>query len=375
MLTTRALEVLYLCKPSHLALRSQIEAALSREFDPVCVHWMDVQAADFQSQLPSTAYDLILAQYELGDITGVDAWNLMPHTETTIPFVILFDKEAGEAASVDVMRSGVSECVFQEDFQRLGYIVQKLMQVWDAQQARMQADAELVVSRQRLLKLTEKLHDRINAERAAISREIHDDIGGALAAVKFDLGWIARQTQDEQVKERVNEATVMVQQALEASQRIMLNLRPAILDEGLVPALQWMANGFQKRTGAKVIMTFNTEVIDLSEAVQIVAFSVVRESLTNTFKHAQASNVWIDVSDQSGVLTVEIGDDGIGMPPKALSKENSFGILGLRERAQSVGGWLDIGSREGGGVAVVLSVPLAGADAMPFKDEDEEDLL
>jgi signal transduction histidine kinase len=315
-------------------------------------------------------FDVFLADYTVTGGTGVDAWNLLEHGDNPAPFVILSQEEMGEAESIDVMRSGVSECVFKEDFHRLGYVLQKLLEVWDARQAKLHADAALVVSRNQLLRLTQQLHTRIDDERTAVSREIHDDIGGALAAVKFDLAWIARHTPDIGVKDRVQQATATLQQALEASQRIMLNLRPAILDEGLIPALQWLLNTFQKRTGAEVVFRCDKDALELVSEIQTVAFSVVREALTNVVKHAHATRVLVDVSDQEGILTVEVSDNGSGLAQNALQKEASFGLLGLRERAQSVGGWLDV-SDQGTGVSVILSVPLDG-QALAVSPEDSE---
>lgn len=356
MSVNRSLRGLYLSSAG--SWLDTVEGALQREFDEVWLtHETTLDA--FVAAAQGGEFDVLMADYALTGCTGVDAWNHLEHGDTSVPFLILFTTNIGEAESVDVMRSGVNECIYAEDFQRLGYVVLKLVEVWEARQAKIQADAALVVSRNQLLRLTQQLHARIEEERTAVSREIHDDIGGALAAVKFDLAWIARRSSDESVKERVQQATVTLQQALDASQRIMVSLRPAILDEGLVPALYWLVNSFKKRTEADVVFRCNKDALSLPSEVQSVAFSVVREALTNVVKHAQASRVVVDVSDQEGVLTVEVTDDGVGLAPKALAKTTSFGILGLRERAQSVGGWLDVSS-SGPGVSVILTVPLDG---------------
>ncbi len=352
------LRVLYLGAHGSAAL--DVRRALEGQFPSVDLTQVD-SLGTFEQAANEGVFDLLLSDYALGDATGVDAWNLLEHAQTEVPFVILSAQEMGEAESVDVMRSGVSECIFPDDFPRLGYVVQKLLEVWEARQAKMQADAALVVSRNQLLRLTQQLHARIDEERTEVSREIHDDIGGALAAVKFDLAWIARHSPDISVKDRVIQASATLQQALEASQRIMLNLRPAILDEGLVPALQWLVNGFQKRTQADAALRCEKDSLALPAEVQAVAFNVVREALTNVVKHAEATRVRVHVSDHDGVLTVEIADNGKGLQSKALTKSTSFGILGLRERAQSVGGWLDVSSGEAG-VSVILTVPLGDND-------------
>jgi signal transduction histidine kinase len=360
---TASLRALYLHGEDRVP--EAVAAGLAREFAEVQIQRVAPDPGLFPGVVASGGCDVVLADYTLPGMTGVDAWSVLDHAENPLPFVILAGRELSEAESIDVMRSGVSECILPEDFARLGSVVRRLIEIWEARQAKMEADAALVVSRNQLLRLTQQMHARIDEERTAVSREIHDDIGGALAAVKFDLAWIGRRSADPEVKDRVLQASAMLQQALEASQRIMLSLRPAILDEGLVPALQWMVQAHHKRTGAEVQFRTSREVLDLPADVQAVAYSVVREALTNVVKHAQATRVLVDVSDQEGLLTVEVTDNGKGLSPKALSKDTSFGILGLRERAQSVGGWLDVGPREGGGVSVILSVPLGGAEFAP----------
>src|SRR5690606_23027272 len=103
-------------------------------------------------------------------------------------------------------------------------------------------------SRERLAELAEHLQTSIEQERADIAREIHDDIGGALAAAKLDLAWVARRLEQPESAPHLENAMEMLQHALGASQRIMMNLRPPILDQGLVAAVQWLAEGFERRT-------------------------------------------------------------------------------------------------------------------------------
>src|SRR5690606_16864274 len=104
-------------------------------------------------------------------------------------------------------------------------------------------------SRKRLSELAQHLQTSVEAERQAIAREIHDDVGGSLTALKFELDWIRRHATLPEVQQRATMALETVSAAIEASQRIMQNLRPAILEQGLVAALQWMASRFEKRTG------------------------------------------------------------------------------------------------------------------------------
>ncbi|MFZ4649727.1 MAG: sensor histidine kinase [Rubrivivax sp.] len=212
--------------------------------------------------------------------------------------------------------------------------------------------------RQRMSALTQHLQTSVEAERAAIAREIHDDVGGSLTALKFDLAWIERRAQDPEILQRVHSALETVSAAIEASQRIMHNLRPAILEQGLVAALQWMTQRFERRTGVSTVFRTSHESLDLPVGVPLVAYRTVQEALTNISKHAQASRVSVDLSASRGILSLEITDNGRGLRPEDLAKARSFGIRGLHERADTVGGWIELSSNPGHGTTMLLSVPI-----------------
>ena len=228
-------------------------------------------------------------------------------------------------------------------------------------QARVRADRELGESQQRLRELAQHLQTSIEHERQAIAREIHDDVGGSLTALKFDLAWIARHATDAGVRLRVNSALETVTLAIESSQRIMHNLRPAILEQGLVAALQWIALRFEKRTGITCEVRLPSATPEWPAGVPLVAYRAAQEALTNITKHAQATHVQIDLSLAGGVMSLEISDNGRGLSQSDLAKARSFGIRGLHERAGTVGGWVDLSSGAAG-TTLILSIPLAAGD-------------
>jgi signal transduction histidine kinase len=162
-------------------------------------------------------------------------------------------------------------------------------------------------------------------------------------------------------QQKVQSALETAAHAIEASQRVMHNLRPAILEQGLVAALQWMAQRFEKRTGIECAFRTSNEDIELPSGVPLVAYRTVQEALTNISKHAQATKASIDLSLAHGVLSVEVIDNGRGLTPDDLAKARSFGIRGLRERAGTVGGWVDLSS-DAGGTTLILSVPVESRD-------------
>ena len=318
---------------------------------------------EFARQVQAFDFDVILADYRLPGFTALDAWRILhqrDHAQTpcTPPFILL-SGAIGESAAVSAIKMGMSDYLPKDDLNRLAPIIRRAIEVHAIRRAKEIADAELALSEQRLSDFSEHLQMTIEQERAAIAREIHDDIGGALAAVKFDLAWIGRHNADPMTLGHVTAATEMLQHALEASQRIMMNLRPAILDQGLVAAVHWLASDFSKRTGIQTTVRALPEKVSLPKAIQLVAYRTAQEALTNIAKHADCNQVAIDLSDAEDVLTLEIKDNGAGISATALGKPKAFGIRGLHERAKTVGGWLDVSTHRSTGTSIILSVPLS----------------
>lgn len=328
-----------------------------------------VEALDAFTQIvKSEAFDVILADYRLPGFTAVDAWKSMTNDDRRPPFVLL-SGAIGEAAAVSAIQMGISDYLHKDDLDKLGRVILRALEVHYARAAKAKADLELAASERRLSEFAGYLQAAIERERAAIAREIHDDIGGSLAAAKLDLAWISRHIADAAIQSHTLAATEMLQHALGASQRIMMNLRPSILDQGLFPAVQWLATSFEKRTGIKTILRTNDEQLSPPKTVQLTAYRTAQEALTNVSKYANCSLVQIDISDEEDFLTMEISDNGIGISDKQLRKPDAFGIRGLQERAKSIGGWLDVSSREGIGTSITLSVPLTAAPQHSAKAE------
>lgn len=312
---------------------------------------------DFEQALQSFKFDIILADYRLPGFTALDAWQRLLQHKQPPPFILL-SGAIGEPAAVAAIKTGISDYLAKDDLSKLPQVIRRTIEVHNIRRAKELTDQELALSEKRLAEFTEHLQETIEHERASIAREIHDDIGGSLAAVKFDLSWISRHTHDPATLGHVSAATEMLQHALEASQRIMMNLRPAILDQGLVAAIHWLSTGFAKRTGIETTFNALPEKAMVSKTVQLAAYRTAQEALTNISKYAQCDRVTIDLSDTEGVLTLEIRDNGKGITATELKKPKSFGLQGLQERAKTVGGWLDISTQAHRGTSIILSVPL-----------------
>ncbi len=318
-------------------------------------------------------WDLVLSDYHLPGFTGVQALQMLQERvaagREALPF-ILISGQIGEDTAVEAMRQGASDYLLKNNLSRLAPAAQKAMAAAETRRAKHAADRALEASRQRLSALAQHLQTSVESERQAIAREIHDDVGGSLTALKFELDWIRRHAAAPELQQRAVSALEMVTSAIEASQRIMQNLRPAILEQGLVAALQWMCGRFEKRTG--IVCDFRSpqaqapsdaDALQLPAGVPLVAYRTVQEALTNVHKHAAATRVVVDLSLSAGVLSLEVSDNGRGLVPADLAKARSFGVRGLHERAGTVGGWVELSS-SGAGTSLILSVPLTTPTAV-----------
>ncbi|NCN71340.1 MAG: response regulator [Rhodoferax sp.] len=311
----------------------------------------------FALELRSDNFDVVLADYRLAGFTALNAWELMQDRHCRIPFVLL-SGAIGESAAVAAIKMGISDYLPKEDMGKLGRVLERAIEMHRIQMDKEATDTELAASEQRLADFAEHLQATIEQERAAIAREIHDDIGGSLAAIRFDLSWISRHSTEPAMLSHLAAASDMLSHALNASQRIMMNLRPAVLDQGLVAAVEWLATSFTKRTTIPVAIRSPQNFERLPKTVQLTAYRTTQEALTNIGKYAQCTQVNIELSDAKGVLTLEVSDNGLGIHEHDLTKTSSFGIRGLKERARTVGGWLDVSSMPGLGTTILLSIPI-----------------
>lgn len=341
--------------PDHqLAARALEQAGLTAQ-----LHRVET-LAELERTLASQRFDLVLADYHLAGFTALEAFSCARKAAHNLPFVLL-SGAIGEAIAVAAIQQGMSDYLAKDDVHKLGPVVLRALEAHATHQAKNQADADLGLSRQRLAEFALHLQNTVEQERAAIAREIHDEIGGSLAAIQFDLAWLGRKHADPASQNHVQNATGMLKQAMVASQAIMMNLRPAVLDQGLAAALEWLAKGFEKRTGISVQMQLALGAQELGQTLELTAYRCAQEALTNVQKYANSSQVTLECSDSQGTLTLEVRDNGIGLAEGVLQKSRSFGLRGLQERAKLSGGWLDIGSRTDGpnrGTAIVLSIPL-----------------
>jgi PAS domain S-box-containing protein len=224
------------------------------------------------------------------------------------------------------------------------------------------AEEELRQSREQLRDLSAHVEWAREEERATISRSIHDDLGQALTALKFELAALrqgaAGGAPSAELVARIDDMSELVMGTVDHVRRIAKELRPGLLDDlGLVAALEWQVQEFQDRTRIECRLHSELGDVRLPRPVATTCFRTVQEALTNVARHAAARRAEIRISRQSGRLILEISDDGRGIDQTELRSARSLGLLGMKERARRLGGDVSVTGTPGRGTVVTLSVP------------------
>lgn len=224
------------------------------------------------------------------------------------------------------------------------------------------AEQEIRRSREQLRELSAHLQTAREEEKAVIAREIHDELGGNLTALKMDIFWLTRKLPVEldAARVKVGEMANMVDASVHAMRRIVTELRPTLLDDlGLLPAMKWQASEFAKRYGVSCSVEMHGDEVDMDEARRIALFRIFQEALTNVARYANATRVQVDVWREHDKIAMDLIDNGIGIPEGAIMQPTSHGIRGMMERAHALGGSVEIGSAPGEGVSISVRIPIA----------------
>ena len=222
-------------------------------------------------------------------------------------------------------------------------------------------EAEITRSREQLAELSAHVETVKEKERTRIAREIHDDLGGNLTAIKMAMALMRKRlpADDATLAEKASYVDALVDRTIEAVHRISVDLRPSILDFGIVAAIDWQAREFEKQLGIPCEFTSNRKEIELDPDQATALFRIFQEALTNIGKHANASRVRVRLAYTNRSVRLEIVDNGCGIGGTDRLKPKSFGIRGMVERASALGGKLSVSNAPDGGTEVALKIPLS----------------
>ena len=219
---------------------------------------------------------------------------------------------------------------------------------------------------------SEKLQAAREEEQKQIARELHDELGGALTGIKYDMLWLGKHTaMKRSVKERYQAIRAMVDTTTKTVQRISSGLRPKILDTvGLAAAVEWHTREFTKRTSIEVKLNQTDELPPMDDAVATGIYRIIQEALTNVARHSEATRAEVALRLNNGELQVEIADNGKGIDQAMIAHPESLGILSMQERARMLGGNMVITSSPGKGTCIVLTVQIHSGILPKMATED-----
>lgn len=225
-----------------------------------------------------------------------------------------------------------------------------------------EATDELARMRDRLRELHASREEVQEAERKAIAREIHDELGSQLTVVKMNAASLVQQSEglSERSREQVEAMSSLVDQAIETMRRVAAELRPRILDDfGIVAALKWRATDFERHSGIAIDLTTPVEESTVPPSLETTLYRVFQEALTNIAKHSAATQVDAVLEEREGRVVLCIRDNGVGFALESLDDSHHNGIFGMRERVIAHGGEFEINGAPDRGVVLCIRIPLA----------------
>ena len=274
--------------------------------------------------------------------------------------VSIVTEDVNEFEGRKIHTETIKEPVFEDD-----KVVRVITVIRDISNRKL-AEEHILDSQKQLKTFAAHLQTIREEERVVISRELHDNLGQILTALRIDLSRLIKKLNDNDknmdihsLADHAAELMPLIDTSIQMTRKISRELRPRILDElGLVAAIEWQVEKFIKRTG--VACTFHSDVqkIETEVSNKIAVFRIIQEALTNIARHAHASRVVVRIKQFDQSIIVEVKDNGSGINGNYISGTNSLGLAGMRERAVLLGGTLMIKGKPGEGTVVKLSIPL-----------------
>ena len=225
---------------------------------------------------------------------------------------------------------------------------------------RRETEAALQRSYEELRELSGAMNDVREAERTRIARELHDELAQVLTALKMDVAWLSARLPADQpaLRARAEKMKSLVDATVASVRRISADLRPVMLDDlGLLPSIEHLLHSLSERTGIVVSLDSPDGDVSLRDPLATSVYRMVQEALTNVARHARAGEVRVTIGREQDALMVQVVDNGIGLPPGP-SARKSYGLMGIQERARTVGGAAHIYSPAVGGTVVEITIPL-----------------
>jgi len=323
--------------------------------------------SEFLHALKTFQPTAILADYHLPQFSALEALQLVKEHAPEIPFLLVTGSQSEEVA-VECIKQGADDYLLKQSLTRLPSALKNAIKKREAEMEKENAITELKISRERLRALSAHIQSVREEERARIAREIHDELGQSLTALKMDIMWIYGRMgnyvkSSEQIDSTMKSMVSIIDSTINTVRRIATELRPSVLDDlGLVTAIEWQTQEFQNRTGIRCKFRSTTRELNLNREHSTAIFRILQETLTNVARHSRATQVQIRLEVHAHHITMEITDNGRGVTKDELENKTSLGLLGMKERAGLMGGTVEIHGSPSSGTTVSIAIPRASPE-------------
>jgi signal transduction histidine kinase len=339
---------------------------------------------ELERELATARSDLLLSEYGAAGPIGLGLLDLVQFRRPHLPVVLILPLESEELVE-EVLDRGAAGYLLKTAgyLKRLPLTIRTILENEERKQERRRVEKEraqaieqMTAAQMRLHTLSQRLLEAQETERRSLARELHDQIGQALTAVKINLQATQRAT-DAATGARLAESVTIVERALQKVRNLSLELRPSLLDDlGLVSALRWYVDRQAQLGGFTAHFTAGRLSPQPAPHLETICFRVAQEALTNVVRHAQAGTVTIELDQQDSELELVIVDDGRGFDlvaaREAAAYGTSLGLIGMEERATLGNGRLQLESAPGQGTTVRLLLPLRPTTVAPNESAKEQ---
>jgi signal transduction histidine kinase len=334
-----------------------------------CIPTVAAGRAAFEAVFAPGRFDVILADYSLPDYTGLEALAHVRRTDALVPFVLM-SGALGEERAVEALLAGATDYVLKHGLARLAPAVRRALTERRERERHLATSRALKLSQERLRALSRRLLEVQEDERRSLARDLHDDIGQALTALKIQLESLAR-TQKGSLQPQIEECVATTAHALERVRQLSLNLRPLQLDDlGLIAALRSHLDRQAKVGGLTPHFEANDAPRNVAPDTETACFRVAQEAINNVLRHAQARTLWMRVFTAEERLGLSVRDDGVGFDLDSARRRaaagGSLGVVSMEERVALLGGSFELRTAPGQGTILLATFPLTpSANAEP----------
>ena len=327
----------------------------------------------FEAAFAPGRFDVVLADYYLPDYTGLEALAHVRRTDALVPFVLM-SGALGEERAVEALLAGATDYVLKHGLARLAPSVRRALSERRERERHLATSRALELSQERLRALSRRLLEVQENERRSLARDLHDDIGQVLTALKIQLESLARAQKGSlqgSLQPQIEECVSTTAHALERVRQLSLSLRPLQLDDfGLIAALRSHLDRQAKIGGLTPHFEANDAPRQVPPDTETACFRVAQEAINNVLRHARARTLWMRVFTTEQGLGLSVRDDGVGFDLDSARRRaavgGSLGVVSMEERAALSGGTLELRTAPGQGTILLATFPLKpSANAEP----------